>query len=72
MVEPQPFGNNSSFMKIIVEDPLRRREEFAISLRKKKKQDIIAIKRKRLLERPSGLPSQINDGENCFDETRMT
>ena len=32
----------------IMEDPLRKREQFAVSLRKKKKQDIIEHKRKRL------------------------
>ncbi len=37
------------FMKNSCEvDPLKKREEFAISLRKKKKQEILTAKRKRL------------------------
>ena len=36
------------FMKTSDIDPLKKREEFAISLRKKKKQEILAVKRKRL------------------------
>ena len=35
-------------MKVQVEDPLRKREAFAVSLRKKKRQSIIESKRKRL------------------------
>jgi hypothetical protein len=37
-----------SIMKSLCDDPLKKREQFAISLRKKKKQEIIASKRKRL------------------------
>lgn len=32
------------------EDPLRRREEFAVSLRKKKNMEIISAKRKKLFQ----------------------
>ena len=35
--------------KNVSEDPMRKREEFAVSLRKKKKQTILANKRMKLI-----------------------
>lgn len=36
-----------TLLKPVQQDPLKKREEFSISLRKKKKQEIIQSKRKR-------------------------
>ena len=49
------------------EDPMRKREEFAVSLRKKKKQTIIANKRmKMMMARPSA-GTESNIAENQMD-----
>jgi len=42
------FQPNRQIMKPTFEDPLKKREEFAISLRKKKNNEIIQEKRKRM------------------------
>ena len=42
-------ASQSKFMQVKDVDPLRKREDFAVSLRKKKKLLIIESKRKRLL-----------------------
>ena len=53
------------------DDPMRKREEFAVSLRKKKKQTIIANKRmKMMMARPNPGPSAATDrniAENQMD-----
>ena len=41
--------DRENFMKAQVHDVLKKREDFAISLRKKKKQEIIKNRRKRLM-----------------------
>jgi len=40
----------SNLFKLKVEDPLQKREAFAVSLRKKKKQELLQEKRKRTYE----------------------
>ena len=48
---------------------MRKREEFAVSLRKKKKQTIIANKRmKMLMARPSADETDRNIAENQMDD----
>ena len=49
MVENRKIAGQNHNNWVSGEDPLRRREQFAISLRRNKKQDIIAKKRQKLL-----------------------
>ena len=49
LAEQKELSGGSGFMKLIVEeDPLKKREIFAVSLRKDKKKSILAEKRKKI------------------------
>jgi len=50
--------DRKQFMKPHFADPLKKREEFSVTLRKKKHQEIIHAKRRRMLD-------EIEKGEEC-------
>ena len=55
-----------AIMRIEQNDPLRKREEFAISLRKQKKDKIIQEKRIRLIQNLEGEKSKTVDREGVL------
>jgi len=48
-MEDSKIEERKNFMKPAYQDPLKKREEFAVSLRKKKTTEIINAKRRRLI-----------------------
>ena len=55
------------FMKPAFEDPIKKREEFSVSLRKKKQKEIIQQKRRRIDEEAMKSESQ-NSAENAEEK----